>query len=326
MLGCGGFFQCVNKPSCPATTGTGTGTGTTTVDYAYVAFTTVSGSTTTSTLVGYNIAGGALTQATSVALPFIPVALAVSPNNAFLYVASTPGSANPGVYGYAIGSTGGLTALNGGNVFFTDGIGAMTTSPDGNYLYTVSAVTNTITEYGLSPTTGGLSRTGLVSVPLAACTLGVGTPVTQTCSVAVSPTDSYVVASLGTVGDAIYGYASNTGITNNGAPIAQIASGAASGDFSVAIDGSNNAYVAQTAGVTVYGLTSGTPTNRGTVGYAGNAVPRGIVVDPDSKFVLHGERGDEHGFSVHHWHIHRADGGEWVTIRGTRFRRGPGGG
>ena len=290
LMSCGNFFQCENKPACPASTGSGTGSSST-VDYAYVAYTTVSGSTSTSTLVGYNIASGALTQVASVTLPFIPVAIAVTPNNDYLYVASVPGATSPGIYGYAISSTGNLTALNSGGVLYGDQVAAMTISPDGGYLYTVNVTGLTMAQYTFT-SAGLLTAAGATNLQgLFGCGLGTTLPVSQTCSVAVSPTDSYVVTSLGTSGDEVFGYATGSGLTQDGALISEIAAGTNSGDFSVAIDGSNNAYIAQTAGVTVYGLTTGTPTNRGTAAYSGSAVPRGIVVDPDSKFVFTANEG-----------------------------------
>ncbi len=292
FVGCGNFFQCENKPACPTTTTTGTGTGSgsgSTVDYAYVAYTTVAGSTVTATLVGYNLAGGALTQVGSVNLPFIPVALAVSPNNGYLYVASTPGTTNGGVFGYAISSTGNLTALSS-VALAVDQVGAMTISPDGDNLYTVNVAGQTMVQYGIA-STGTLTANGAGTVPLANCASGVSVPVTQTCSVAVSPTNAYVVAALNAAGDAVYGYASPSGLTGNGVPIGQVAAGSQSDEFSVAIDGNNTAYVAQTAGLTAYALTSSTPTVRQTVAYASGAIPRGVVVDPGSKFVFTANEG-----------------------------------
>ncbi len=290
LAGCGSFFQCENKPACPASTGTTTTGTSSSVDYAYVAYSTVVGSSTTSTLVGYNLAGGALTQVANVSLPFIPVAIAVSPNNEYLYVASIPGTTNGGVFGYSISSTGNLTALSSGAALAGDQVGAMAISPDGEYLYTLNALGQTMTQYSIA-SAGTLTTNGAGTVPALNCALGVAIPVTQTCSVAVSPSKAYVVTALGTAGDAVYGYVSGSGLTNNGVPTGQVAAGTNSGEFSVAIDGNNNAYVAETAGLTAYALTSSTPTLRLTVPYASGVVPRGVVVDPDSKFVFTANEG-----------------------------------
>lgn len=289
LMACNNFFQCENKAACPATT-TGGGTSTTTVDFAYVAFTTVSGSTSTSYIVGYDISSGALTSVANVTLPFVPVALAVSPNNAFLYVASVPGATSPGIYGYSIGSTGALTALSSGNALFTDTVAAMTISPDGEYMYTVNSLGLTMAQYSLNTSTGALTSSGVVTVPAASCVLNTSLPVSQACSVAVSPAKNYVVASLGTAGDAVFGYATGSGVTNNGT-FYEIAPFTNSGDFSVGIDASNNAYISQTAGMTAYSLGSTAATSRGTVSYASGAVPRSVAVDPESRFVFTANEG-----------------------------------
>src|SRR5579875_4099754 len=59
LMACNNFFQCENKPACPASTGTGTGTGSSsTLDFAFVSYTNSAGN---AVITGYNIAGGALT-------------------------------------------------------------------------------------------------------------------------------------------------------------------------------------------------------------------------------------------------------------------------
>lgn len=295
LAGCSNFFQCQNKAACPASTGSGTGTGggsTTGVDYAFVAYTTVTGNSQTSTLVEYNIAAGALTQVDSVALPFVPVAVSVLPGNGYVYVASNPGATSAGIYGFSIDSAGKLTALKNGGVLFNDSVGAMTISPDGKDLFTLYVPGGILSEYPVNGD-GTLAQPAQVTTAsLTGCALSVGVPVTQSCSIAVSPGNGYAVASLGTSGDVLYGYANGTGLTNNGAPIGSVAAGNQSGDFSVAIDGNSNAYVAQTAGVTVYQLTSTGFVSRGTQPYASGVVPRGIVVDSLGQFVFTANEGN----------------------------------
>ena len=62
--------------------------------------------------------------------------------------------------------------------------------------------------------------------------------------------------------------------------------GTSSGDFSVTLDDSDNAYVAQTSTLTVYTLSSSGVAQRGTTySYPSGSVPRSTVVDPSSKFV-----------------------------------------
>lgn len=280
LSACSNFFQCENKPACPTTTtGTGTGTGST-VDFAFVSYTTAAGS---SMITGYNLAGGALTPINSVTLPFVPLAMTVNLKNSLLYVASVPGASSAGVYAYAIAADGTLSAANGGSALVNDDVGAMTVSPDGNFLYTVESLNQTASQWAINQTTGALTFS--LSLPVAApsCTLGVGVPVVPSCSVAVSPKDDFVVTSLDTAGDAIFSYTSSGGVSKE---LTTINAGSNSGDFSVALDNSDNAYLAQTGTLSVYTLGSSGATLRGTVyTYPTGSVPRSTVVDPSYKYV-----------------------------------------
>ncbi len=285
LLACGNFFQCENKPACPASGGSGGGGDTTAGDFAYVSYTTTAGS---SVITGYNIAKGALTTINAVTLPFVPIAMVVNPANTRLYVASVPGIANPGIYEYAIGTDGTLSSANSGGALATDLVGAMAISPDGNYLYTVQSTGSiglTMTQYTVKTSPDTLTSSGVLTLPPSLpCTLSASKPVLPLCSVTVSPEKDYVVASLGTSGDAVFGYSSSEGITNNGA-FSQITAGTNSGDFSSVIDSADNLYLAQTSTMTVVGLASSGNTNRGTYTYPAGSIPRSVVVDSAATFV-----------------------------------------
>ena len=282
LAGCNNFFQCQNKPACPTSTGTGTGTGTgSAVDFAFVSYTTAAGS---SLVTGYNLTGGALAAINTVTLPNLTNDNHYNHKKTLFYVASVPGASNPGVYAYNIGADGTLSAANGGAALANDLVGAMTISPDGNYLYTVESLNQTTTQWSIG-STGGLTNTGLLTVLAPSCTLIVGVPVLPGCSVAVSPREDYVMASLGTAGDAVFSYTSGAGVPN-AAPFKTVNAGTSSGDFSVTLDDSDNAYVAQTSTLTVYTLSSSGVAQRGTTySYPSGSVPRSTVVDPSSKFV-----------------------------------------
>ncbi len=280
LVACSNFFQCENKTACPSS-GTGTGGDTSSGDYAFVSYTTTGGS---SVIAGYNVAGGALTAVNTVTLPFVPIAMAVNPANTRLYVASVPGIANPGIYEYAIGTDGTLTAAQNGAALATDLVGAMTLSSDGNYLYILQAAGLILNQYTVNSTADTLKISGVLTVPAASCVPSATTPVLPSCSVAVSPAQNYVVAALGTQGAAVFGYSSSTGITNNGV-FSQILAATASGDFSVVLDGGDNLYISQTNSITAYGIAATGNTNRGTYAYPSGSVPRSVVVDSNSKFV-----------------------------------------
>ncbi len=281
LTGCSGFFQC-EKASCPtSTTGTGTGTPTpsTAGDYAYLA----NSSAGTTYLSEYSIAGGKLNSLGTLSLGYIPEALAVAPSNNFLYVATVPGVTSPGVYLYNIGSTGELTVGNGGAALVTDQVAAMAMSPDGNWLFTLNVDGQTMAEYKVNTSSGMLTLAAPLTLLGTPCTLGLALPASQSCSVAVSPNGTYVVASLGISGDVVYSYTSAQGVGNGGIP-ATIASGYSTanptGDYAVALDANNYAYIAQTNSVSVYGigsLTSITPEYR--VPYAAGNAPRSIALN-----------------------------------------------
>lgn len=287
LAGCGNFFQC-DKTSCPTTTGTASGSGTSTAasgDYAYLA----NSAAGTTYLSEYAISSSSLTSLGSLQLGYIPVALAVAPSNAFLYVASVSGATSPGIYLYSIGSTGALTAANSGNSLAVDTVSSMAISPDGNWLFTVNIDGVTMSEYKVNTSTGALTLNGSLSLLGTPCNLTAAIPVSQSCSVTVSQSGAYVVASTGISGELVYPYNSANGITGSG--VYSISSGYSTGnpvgDFSAAVNSSNYAYVAQTNSVAAYGLlTAGGYSSYGTVSYATGSAPRSIVLNPAGTFVF----------------------------------------
>lgn len=285
LSGCANFF--VN----PTTTSSGSSSSTTTTtsgDFVYVANSTAG----TTYLSAYSIGSNALNSLGSVSLGFIPVALAVAPSNGFLYVASAPGATSPGVYGYKISSTGQLTALSN-TALATDTVGALTISPDGNWLYTVNVDGITMTQYKVNTSTGALTNDGATTLPGSECALSASTPVTQSCSVTVSPSGEFVVASLGISGDVVYPYSSSGGISGSG--IQEISSGYSTsnptGDFSVALDANNYAYIARTSSLAVYSIGTSTVTAEGALNPPAGSVPRSVTLNKNYKFVYTANEG-----------------------------------
>ncbi len=281
LAGCNGFFSC-DKASCPATTTTTPTTST--ADYAYVAET----SSTGSSISGYGVGSGALTSAGSLALGYVPVALAVAPSNGFLYVASSPGATNPGIYLYTIGSTGALTATSS-TAAATDAVASMAISPDGNWLYTISSTGLFMTEYAVDTSTGALTSKGQLQFgTLTSCAPGAALPISQTCTVTVSPKGDYVVASLGTSGDVVFAYTSANGVGTLTSTIAAATN--VSGDFSLALDANDYAYIARTNGLAVYTLGT-TDTNAATFTYAAGTTPRGVTLSKNDGYVYTANEG-----------------------------------
>ncbi len=298
LTACSNFFTCTGKSSCPASGGGGGGGGggttTTGGDYAYVATTSVTSSTTASGLLSaYAIASGKLTSLGSVSVPYIPVAVTVAPSDSFLYVATAPGYTTPGIYLYSIGSTGALTAANSGNALAVDTVASMAISPDGKWLYTVNSDGLVMTQYSVDTSTGALTIAGQVTLPGTPCNLTTATPVSESCSVTVSPSKQFVVASLGISGEYVFPFTTTNGISQTGAYA--ISSGYSTsnpvGNFSATLDANNYLYVAQTNSVSVYGITSSAYTSQGTVTYASGSVPRGITLSTNNQYVYTANEG-----------------------------------
>ena len=272
LAGCHNFFVCA-KSSCPASTTT-TGSG----NYVYLS----NSSSGSNEVAAFDISSGALTAIGSpINVGFVPVALSVAPSDSFLYVATIPGATSPGIYLYSIGSTGALTVGNGGAALVADQVASMDISPDGNFLFTVNSSGQSMTEYKVNTSTGALSLATAVTLPGISCSL-TGAPASQSCTVKVSPSGEFVVVALGTAGDAIFPYSSTSGLTSGGFTL--IPSGtttaAPTGDFSVALDKNNFAYIARTSALAVYSIAStGAATSEFSTNYSSSAVPRSVVLN-----------------------------------------------
>ena len=276
LSGCNFFFQC-QKASCPTTTSSTSTTG----DYAYV-----SNSTSGSTYVAeYNIGSGALTaiSGSPFSLGYVPVAMKVSPNNAFLYVGSGAG----GIYLYTINSSTGALTSASSNPQITTGSASLSSldiSPDGNYLFALDSTGFILSEYALNTSSGALTGPTTFATPgTSGCTLA-GTPVSQSCTVKVSPSGSYVAVALGTAGTVVYPYTSSGGITNTAYIDAIPCCGnvsSPSGDFSLAFDSNDYLYIARTSTLSSYGsVGSSTATYEGSVTYTSTSgtTPRAVTL------------------------------------------------
>lgn len=285
LTGCHNFFVC-QKASCPS------GGGSVTSDFAYVS----NASAGSTDIYAYNLSNGSLAaiSGSPYNIGFAPVAMVVSPNDGFLYGATLPGVANPGIYLWSINSSGQLASANNGNALITAQVATMDISPDGNFLFTVDALGTELTEYQIASSTGFLTLVS--SFPLlqgATCVLA-GTPISQTCTVKVSPSGQFVVAALGSAGDIIYPYNSTSGITSTNAT--QIPSGSTTtnptGDYSLALDKNNFVYIARTAALAVYSLdSSGNPTQQSTVAFSASAVPRSVTLSTSYDYVYTANQG-----------------------------------
>jgi 6-phosphogluconolactonase len=186
LFGCSGFFAAQ----------TNSGGGTNTGDYLYVANDKntflagfgVSSSGTLSVLNNSPYNNGVAAQS-----------LAVTPANTFLYAGTTNG-----IYAYAINSNGSITVQNNGGVAAQDVVAtAMQVDTTGNYLLAVGISTTQQVQavgiYTIDTTTGLL--TAVAGSPLTLYTGNASTPtVVAPTGLLITPNNSYVYASLGTLG------------------------------------------------------------------------------------------------------------------------------
>jgi 6-phosphogluconolactonase (cycloisomerase 2 family) len=223
LSGCKGFWD--------ATTSTTTTTTTLTSGHVYVL------NAGSDEIAGYYVNAGTLTALSSspYAVPATPLALAVAPDNDFLYVSTVSG-----IYVYTIASSGALTISNGSSVITSDPATSMAISSGSNWL--VEAVSGLSSAYALAvtPSTGLLRSTTEQSRTLPASTIQ---------QVTMAPDDSYAIVSMGTGGTAVIPF--TTGNTNPFGSVTTIDTVSSSGSaLSAAVDPSERVlYIGETAAV-----------------------------------------------------------------------------
>ncbi|MGC1422717.1 MAG: beta-propeller fold lactonase family protein [Terracidiphilus sp.] len=146
----------------------------------------------TSEMVGLYVNAGTLTAlpGSPYTLSAAPIAITVAPNNAFLYV-STVG----GIFLYTVNtSTGQLTLGNSGQAISSDPATNMAVDPSNSWLVEGVSATQTLNAIHVNPSTGLLASNTVETAVL---------PSTTFQQVAISPTDTLVLAALGSQGTAI---------------------------------------------------------------------------------------------------------------------------
>jgi 6-phosphogluconolactonase len=277
LSGCGNFFSCEGKSECPTTGG---GTGTNTGDYVYVSDST----TSNNYLNGYSPASSSLAATTNSPynLDFIPSAIAITPTNSFMYIASE--SSTGEIYGYTIGTGGQPTILNSGTPLVSDDVAAMDISPDGNWLFVLDAITEQVEIYSINTSTGALT----FSAPVALVPAPNETSYTPL-SIKVASSGDFVVCSLGTGGANVFSF--NTSSGASGAANQIIPGTAATGIYAATWDANNYLYTAGTAGLQVFTVTAaGAPTLANT--YTTGIGAKSILVNSTSTDIYVGNQSD----------------------------------
>jgi 6-phosphogluconolactonase len=183
VAGCSGFFP---KQTTPVTT---------TGDYLYV------GNGNNTFLAGFGVSSsGALSVLNN--SPYnngvAAQSLAVTPANSFLYAGTTNG-----IYGYTINSDGSISVLNSGNSLAQDVVAtAMQVDSTGGYLLVVGISTSMqVQAIGIYQISSAGLLTALGGSPLSLYTGNTSTAtVVAPTGLFITPNNSYVYASLGTLG------------------------------------------------------------------------------------------------------------------------------
>jgi 6-phosphogluconolactonase (cycloisomerase 2 family) len=282
LVGCAGFFTDPNTAaSTPATTG----------DYVYVV------NQTTDTLSGFSVGSAALTAVASSPYALLaglaPSSVEVTRANTFVYVGGSGA-----IECFSIGTGGALTQVSAGGATGTGKYVSLATSPDGHWLLALDSTTQTLYTYAINASTGALT----LNATTAYTATGAGNVVPT--MVKVAPDGAYVIAALGTGGDAVFTFNTTTGAPTQAASLAVTAGYS---DNAVAID-ANSAYVyfarggpsSGTSGVASYSLASGGMlTAVQTLAASGNA-PFSVLLDStgDYAYTANKSDGTVSGYSV----------------------------
>ena len=306
LTGCSGFFV---YPGSSSSSSSGSG------DYVYVS-NSASGS---NYINGYSVSGGSLVATTGspYSVGFIPSAMVVSEANTYLYVASSEALSGVGeIYGYSIGTGGALTILNNSLGLEAENSSALAVSPDGQWLFSLNSDGISMEEYKINTSTGFLTAEG--NYQLTSVAGGSATPN----SIKVAPSGNYIACALGTAGVNIFAFNTSTGVASSSATVLAPAT-AANGFYSVAIDASNNLYIAGTSGLVVYTVTAnsnGSVTSTlasSSTGYTLGTGNVSVSINKSSSYVFAGSENGGTGSSIYSYAI--GTGGALTAVSGSPF-------
>jgi len=305
LTGCNGFFV---YPGSSSSSSTGSG------DYAYVS-NSASGS---NYINGYSVSGGSLVATTGspYSLGFVPSAMVVSIPNTYLYVASSSSGGSGEIYGYSIGTGGALTILNNSLGLEAENSSALAVSPDGQWLFSLNSDGLSMEEYKISTSTGLLTAEG--NYPITASAGGIVTPN----AIKVSPSGNYIACALGTAGVDVFSFATSTGVASSSAAVIPPLN-AADGFYSVAIDSSNNLFLAGTSGLvdyTVVANSNGSVTATlasSSSGYSLGTGNNSITVSKNGSYVFAGSQNGGTGSTIYAYSI--GTGAALTAVTGSPF-------
>lgn len=304
LAGCGQFFPPLKS---------GGGGGTSSGDYLYVG-----------NLASDNLGIGGFTFSSSALAslsgsPFsaggiAPVALAVTPNNKFLYVS---GGASQTINVYPLNTNGTLgSGVNAGAI----GPAAMLVDTTGDYLIGIDSELGEVYAYPINSSTGVLSQSLASPAALPNCD-----PLTDMAGLSpglvITPNDDYVYASCGTAGIYVLSFDSTSGTLTELGSYTPKNNAANSGLAIATISGSYYLLAPETVtnGVHVFAINSGTGQFSDISGspVSTAAGPDAVLVDSTNAYVYVANRGANNisGFTI-------GSGGALTVISGSPFSTG----
>jgi 6-phosphogluconolactonase len=309
LTGCGGFFVPQNN------SGGGTNTG----DYIYVG----NGNNTYIAGFGLNSSGALSVLSGS---PYnngvAAQSLAVTPANTFLYAGTTNG-----IYAYAINSNGSITVLNSGSAVAQDVVATqMQVDSTGNYLlasgFGTAISAQAIGIYTINTSTGLL--TAVTGSPLPLYTGNGSTPAVVTpTGLLITPNNSYVYVSLGTLGVQILTLGTGGALSTGSAPslLAPISTSTSPNDAGLASDPlSAFLFVAEiNSGLRVLSIgTGGSLKEVSGSPYAVGTGPNGVILDTTGSYVYVANKGSNNisAFTL------TAASGKLTAVAGSPFASG----
>jgi 6-phosphogluconolactonase len=309
LAGCGGFFV----PQ------TNSGGGTNTGDYIYV------GNGNNTYIAGFGLNGsGALSVLSG--SPYnngvAAQSLAVTPANTFLYAGTTNG-----IYAYAINSNGSITVQNSGSAVAQDMVATqMQVDSTGNYLlasgFGTAIGAQAIGIYTINTSTGLL--TAITGSPLPLYTGNGSTPAVVTpTGLLITPNNSYVYVSLGTLGVQILTLGTGGALSTGSAPavLLPISTSTSPSDTGLASDPlSAFLFVAEiNTGLRVLSIgTGGSLKEVSGSPYAVGTGPNGVILDATGSYVYVANKGSNNvsAFTL------TAASGKLTAVAGSPFASG----
>ncbi|MEO8736152.1 MAG: YncE family protein [Edaphobacter sp.] len=294
LTGCSGFFVPV-VPVPPGSTG----------NFAYVA------NSVTSSVSGFSVGTGTLSAVPNSPIPlaYTPLAMVVTPNNKFLYVAA-PGNINV----YTINSDGSLASASGGTGVAIANVVSMDVSPDGKWLLALEGTTllAQVDTFQIDASTGALASASPTQV-------AIPNAVIIPTMLRISPNGLLVFAAMGSAGDLVFTFDTSTGALVSSQKLAVATT---SSDNGLAVDSATTTlYIARSGtggGVRVFKIgaagalneISGSPFASGGQAYS-------VALDSTGKYVYAANRlnGTIYGYSI-------GTGGVLTALGGSPYASG----